>query len=93
MMMYLSVHSFPGINYSVIQVASFTFCPKHCHEAGLKLIGHYFFGTRNKGLNITPTRDLNIDTYPDADFSGLYNHKEQNDPGRIQDSLWTNSSV
>ena len=37
-------------------------------------------GTRNKGLIITPIPDLNIDAYPDADFSGLYNYEDRNDP-------------
>ena len=37
-------------------------------------------GTRDKGLIFTPTCDLNIDAYPDADFAGLYNYEEHNDP-------------
>ena len=31
-MLYLAGHSRPGITYSVIQVAWFTFCTKHYHE-------------------------------------------------------------
>ena len=44
------------------------------------MIGRYLLGTRNKGLIITPTQDLNIDAYPDADFAGLYNYKEHSNP-------------
>ena len=40
--------------------------------------------SRNKGLIITPTRDLNIDAYPDANFAGIYNYEEHNDPICVQ---------
>ena len=80
MLLYLSGHTRPDIAYSVSQVARFTFAPKHSHEAALKLIGRYLLGTRNKGLMITPTRDLNIDAYPDADFAGLWGHEDSSDP-------------
>ena len=48
MLLYLDGNSHPDITYSVIQVASFTFCPKLSHEAGLKLIGRYLLGIHNK---------------------------------------------
>ena len=48
----------------------FPFCPKQLHEAGLKLSGRYLLGTGTKGLIVTPTRNLNIDTYLDADVTG-----------------------
>ena len=80
MLLYLSGHSRPDIAYSVSQVARFTFCPKRSHEAGMKMIGRYLLGTRNKGLTINPTRALKIDAYPDADFAGLYGHEDSSDP-------------
>ena len=80
MLLYLSGHSRPDISYSVSQVARFTFCPRRSHEAALKMIGRYLLGTINKGLIINPTRELKIDAYPDADFAGLYNYEEHNDP-------------
>ena len=79
MRLYLSGYSCPNISYSVNQVARFTFYPKRSHKEGLKLIGRYLLGTRNKGLEINPTRDLKIDAYPNADFAGLYNYEEPND--------------
>ena len=63
MLLYLSGHSRPDIAYSVSQVARFTFCPKRSHEAGMKMIGRYLLGTRNKGLTINQTRALKIDAY------------------------------
>ena len=73
-------HYLPKITYSAIQVARFTFCTNRSHEAGLNIIGRYLLGTLNKGLLITPTRDLNTDAYPNADFDGLYNYEDNNDP-------------
>ena len=62
-LLYMSRHTCPDIAYSVSQVARFTCCPKQS-------------GKRNKGLIISPTRDLNIDAYPDAEFAELYNYEE-----------------
>ena len=73
-LLYLAGHSCPDITYSVSQVARLKFFPKRSHEAGLKIIGWYLLGIRNKGLIITPTHDFNIYAYSDADFSGLYNY-------------------
>ena len=80
MLLYLAGHSRPDISYSVSQVARFSFAPKRSHEAALKIIGRYLLKTRDKGLVLTPTRDLNIDSYPDADFAGLYGYEDSCDP-------------
>ena len=61
------------------QVARFIFCPRRSHKAALKLTGRYLLRTKNKGLNIGPTRDLKIDAYPDADFTGFYNCEDSCD--------------
>ena len=31
--------------------------------------GHYLMASRDRGLIITPTRNMNVDAYPDADVS------------------------
>ena len=80
MLLYLSGHSRPDIAYSVSQVARFTFSPKHSHEQALKLIGRYLLATRDKGLVLTPSKELNIDAYPDADFAGLWGYEDKMDP-------------
>lgn len=46
----------------------------------LLCIGHYLKGTIDKGLILSPTSELNLDCYPDADFAGLWTHKDDNDP-------------
>lgn len=80
MLLYLAGHSRPDIAYSVSQVARFTFAPKRSHEQALKLIGRYLLATRDKGLVLTPTKELNVDAYPDADFAGLYGYEDSLDP-------------
>ena len=79
MLLYLAGHSRLDIAYIISQAARFTFSPKHSHEQALKLIGHYLMKTRDKGLVLTPTRELNIDAYPDADFAGLYGYEDSLD--------------
>ena len=37
-------------------------------------------GAKNESLIIDPTRNLKIDTYPDAKFSGLYIYEDSCDP-------------
>ena len=80
MLLYLSGHSRPDIAYSVSQVARFTFAPKRSHEVALKKIGRYLLATRDKGLILTPTKSLDVDAYPDADFAGLYGYEDNMDP-------------
>ena len=46
----------------------------------LKRIGRYLKLTRDKGLILKPTKALNMDAYPDADFSGLYRYEDGADP-------------
>jgi hypothetical protein len=50
------------------------------HEDALKRIGRYLKGTLDKGLILCPSDDLKIDCYPDADFAGLWNRDDKNDP-------------
>ena len=75
MLLYLAGHSRPDIAYAVNCAARYMFCPKLSHEQAVKRIGRYLKQTRDKGLVLNPTKDLdqlNIDCYPDADFAGLY---------------------
>lgn len=82
MLLYLSGHSRPDLQYSVSQVARFMFSPKRSHELALKRIGRYLVGTADKGTILNPkdAKCLNIDAYPDADFAGMYGYEKSNDP-------------
>jgi len=37
-------------------------------------------GTKDKGLILEPTSDLQVDYYVDADFAGLWNSEDDQDP-------------
>ncbi len=76
MLLYLAGHSRPDILYAVNCAARYTFCPRRLHEVALKRIGRYLKLTQDKGLIMKPTKSLNIDAYPDADFAGLYGYED-----------------
>ena len=80
MLLYLSKHSRPDLDYCVSQADRFTFAPKHSHEEALKKIGRYLLATRDKGLILNPSEKLNVDAFPDADFTGLYGYEDSLDP-------------
>ena len=56
------------------------FNPRFSHEVALKRIGRYLKATRDKGLILNPSKVLQIDCFPDADFAGLYGHEQASDP-------------
>ena len=79
MLLYLE-HSHPDISFATHQCARYTHSPKRSHEIALVRIGRYLKGTLDKGLILTPSETLKIDCYPDADFAGLWNRDEIQDP-------------
>ena len=46
----------------------------------MKRIARYLKGTREKGMWIRPTKDCQLDLFVDADFAGLWNIQEADDP-------------
>ena len=80
MLLYLSGHSRPDIAFAVHQCARYTFQPRLKHEIALKRIGRYLKGTVDKGIIMSPSDDMGIECYPDADFAGLWSHENPQDP-------------
>jgi hypothetical protein len=80
MMQYLQGHSRPDITYAVSRCARFIHSPKRSHEIALKRIGLYFKGTLAQGLILSPSGELDIDVFVDADFAGLWPHEDKQDP-------------
>ena len=80
MLMYLASNSRPDITSAVHQCARFSHCTKRSHEKAVKRIVRYLQGTKDKGLIIKPTQNLQIDLYADADFAGLWNSEDDQDP-------------
>jgi hypothetical protein len=69
---------------AVHQCARFSSNPKRSHETALKRIGRYLIGTTNRGLIIRPTKNLKIDCYVDADFAGLFNMEDADNPTSVR---------
>ena len=72
MLLYLSTNTRPAITFAVSQVARFNNSPKKSHTCAIKTIVRYLHCTSDKGTIVTPTGDLSIDCYVDADFAGLH---------------------
>ena len=84
MLLYLEGHTRPDISFAVSQCARYTFNPRRSHEEALKHIGRYLKGTRDKGMILKPTTNLNIDCFVDSDFAGLWNHEDHQDPTSVK---------
>jgi hypothetical protein len=67
-LLYLSGHTRPYIAFAVHQCARYTFLPTQRHVTALKR------------LIMRPSRHIHVDCYPDADFAGLYNTEDAQDP-------------
>ena len=80
MLLYLASNSRPDIAFAVNQAAKFTHNPKLSHEVAIKRIGRYLKLTCNRGLVINPNEDLALEMFADADFAGLWNIENPNDP-------------
>ena len=80
MMLYLSPNSRPDIMFAVNQVARFSINPKHVHEIAVKRIARYLRGTINRGMIIKPEREMRLDMHVDADFAGMLNYLDAEDP-------------
>ena len=78
--MYLSANAHPEFQFAVHQCARFTHCPQEAHEKAVKHICRYLKGAKGNGHMFTPTQSLELSCYVDADFSGLWNYENDQDP-------------
>jgi hypothetical protein len=79
MLMFLASNTRPDIAYAVHQCARFTHCPKQSHGTAVKRILRYLNGSKTKGMTLTPSNQLSVDCFVDADFAGLWNHEDAQD--------------
>jgi hypothetical protein len=73
-------HSHPDISVATHQCARYTHSPKMSQENAFKKIGRYLKGNLDHGLILNPSNELKIDCYPDADFAGIWNRDDVQDP-------------
>ena len=93
MLLYLSSHTRPDIQFAVHQCARFTHAPKKSHAQALKRIVRYLAHTREpnaagipqaKGIIFTPNLKEGLDCYVDADYAGLFGHEDEQDPVSVK---------
>jgi hypothetical protein len=87
MFLYLTGHSCLDCTFTTNQCACYTFPPAKKHKNSLIQIGLYLKETIDKGLTLSPSKNLHIDCCPDADFAGLWKYKDDQDPHCVQS--WT----
>lgn len=87
MMLYMSGHSRPDIQFTVTQVAQFRHSTRRSHKGVLEWIGQYLKGTMDEGLILTPTGDFNLECHVDADFVGLDGTKSAHDPTSVKSRM------
>ena len=85
MMMYLASNTRPDILFVVIQCDRFTHNTKVSHDTAVKRICRYLRCTKENVLVFNPSKKLLVGCYADADFAGLWVHKDPQDP--ICDSI------
>eukprot|EP00957_Ditylum_brightwellii_P146113 11124788-Ditylum_brightwellii.AAC.1 len=66
MLMYLASNSRPEVAFAVHQCARITHGTKHSHEKAILQICKYLKRTKNDGLNVCPSKDLQANCYADA---------------------------
>ena len=84
MLMYLSTNSRPDIAFAVHQCARFTHAPKASHATAVKRILRYLQGTKDKGMTLTPTKEMDVNCYVDADFAGTWSVEDDQEPVSVK---------
>jgi hypothetical protein len=85
MLMFL-VNTRPDIQFAVHQCARFTHSPRHSHSFAVKRVIRYLKHTQENGKDRGLTFELGgnkipkIECYADADFAGLWNVENNEDP-------------
>ena len=80
MIIYVSTNSRPDIAYAVNQCTLFTHCDKTSHAISIKHILCYLKRTIDKDACINPIGLYNANYFVDADFAGLWNSEDDQDP-------------
>jgi hypothetical protein len=80
MLLYLSTNTRCDIAFAVSQAARFSANPKQSHATALKGIIRYLKRTRDQGMILKPTGNLDLELYVDADFCGMFGHEVPSNP-------------
>ena len=83
-LLYLAANSHPDISFAVHQVARFSASPRKSHALAIKCICRYLQGTKDKGLLLSPSGEMIVDAYADADFAGLWHSVDPGNPDSVR---------
>ena len=84
MLLYLAGNTRPDIAFAVHQCARFSHRPLRVHEDAVKRIVRYLVGTADKGLIFRPQDEVVLEAFADADFAGLWNSEDPQDPSCVK---------
>ncbi|KAL7475493.1 hypothetical protein ACHAW6_001403 [Cyclotella cf. meneghiniana] len=79
MLFYLAGFSCPDSAYALNSCACYMFQPCFHHKKALKRIRQFLKATRDKGLVLKPSGQLEVDFYLEADFAQLYSYESNSD--------------
>jgi hypothetical protein len=77
-------NSRPDIAFAVNHCARYCTNPTVNHEIAVKRIARYLKQTKDRGMIISPKPNLTLDLWVDADFAGLWNIADTNDPASVR---------
>ena len=75
MLMYLSINSRPGMQFSVHYCDRFTYNPSRSHVEAVNSICRYLVGTQGQVFTFDPNIYMMLECYVNAYFAGLCKHK------------------
>ena len=84
MLQYLCNNTRPDCTFAVSQCARFSNNPRLPHEMAVKRIGRYLLSTKSAGILFLPSSNPTLDMYVDADFAGLWNYEDIQDPDCVR---------
>jgi hypothetical protein len=84
MLLYLSTNTRADIAFAVSQVARFSADPKKSHATAVKTILRYLKKTADMGTIVTPTNNLHLRLYVDADFAGIFGQEDERNPDSVR---------
>ena len=82
--LYLSRNNHTYVALVVNICSQYMSSPKISHELILKILACYLKKTKNRGVVLNSNSDVcKVYAYPDANFSGMYEHEKPTDPACI----------
>jgi len=84
MLLYISSNSKADIQFAVHQTARFSHCPKKSHAQAVKRIIRCLIGTKEQGIRLKPNLNQGLYCWVDADVTGLWGHKDDQDPVSVK---------